>query len=90
MKGPHVCRSCTRSRRGLLSNLLRNLCTYQVDDTFAAPAPSNAPGEPGGLSMELWLPERYGSLDADVRAASLEGAQRRAGAKTFWEVSLLL
>lgn len=53
--------------QGLLSNLLRNLCTYQVDDTFAAPAPSNAPGEPGGLSMELWLPERYGSLDADVR-----------------------
>lgn len=53
--------------QGLLSNLLRNLCTYQVDDTFAAPVPAAVPGEPGSLSMELWLPERYGSLDADVR-----------------------
>ncbi len=53
--------------QGLLSNLLRNLCTYQVEDTFAAPVPTAAPGEPGSLSMEPWLPERYGTLDAAVQ-----------------------
>lgn len=53
--------------QGLLSNLLRNLCTHQVEDTFAARVPAAAPGEPGSLSMEPWLPERYGSLDAAVQ-----------------------
>ena len=53
--------------QGLLSNLLRNLCTYQVEDTFAAPVPTAAPGEPGSLPMEPWLPERYGTLDAAVQ-----------------------
>ena len=69
--------------QGLLSNLLRNLCTYQVDDTFAAPVPAAAPGEPGSLSMEPWLPERYGSLDADVRPP----AWREPGAEQVLRLS---
>lgn len=52
--------------QGLLSNLLRNLCSYQVEDTFAARAPTIAPQEAGSISIETWLPERYGSLEPDV------------------------
>jgi hypothetical protein len=54
--------------QGLLSNLLRNLCSHQVDDTFAARAPTLDPAPSGGLVIEAWLPERYGSLDAAVHA----------------------
>ena len=53
--------------QGLLSNLLRNLCTYQVEDSFAAPVPAPVPVEPSSLAMEAWLPERYGSLEAAVQ-----------------------
>ena len=52
--------------QGLLSNLLRNLCSHQVDDAFAARTPTIDPAEPGGVALEVWLPERYGSLDPAV------------------------
>ena len=52
--------------QGLLSNLLRNLCSCQVSDTFAPRAPTIEPSEPGSLAMELWLPERYATLDPAV------------------------
>ena len=52
--------------QGLLSNLLRNLCSHQGDDAFAARAPTIDPAEPGGVAIEAWLPERYGSLDPAV------------------------
>lgn len=52
--------------QGLLSNLLRNLCSCQVSDTFASRAPTIEPGEPGSVAMELWLPERYATLDPAV------------------------
>lgn len=52
--------------QGLLSNLLRNLCSHQVDDAFAARAPTIDSAEPGGVAIEAWLPERYGSLDPAV------------------------
>ena len=52
--------------QGLLSNLLRNLCSCQVSDTFASRAPTIEPSKPGSVAMELWLPERYAMLDPAV------------------------
>ena len=75
--------------QGLLSNLLRNLCAYQVEDTFAARAPTIVPAEPGSLPLELWLPERYGTLDAAVqppawRAPSAEQVPGPPGMLSAW------
>ena len=52
--------------QGLLSNLLRNLCSCQVSDTFAPRAPTIEPSVPGSVALELWLPERYATLDPAV------------------------
>ena len=52
--------------QGLLSNLLRNLCSCQVSDTFAPRAPTIEPSMPGSVALELWLPERYATLDPAV------------------------
>ena len=52
--------------QGLLSNLLRNLCSCQVSDTFAPRAPTIEPSAPGSVALELWLPERYATLDPAV------------------------